>query len=611
VKNVNWRMTALLILASAVLTACGGADGTETETTSGQSPQQTPPNTAPVISGTPATTALSGSAYTFQPAATDSDNDRLTFSASGLPAWASINAQTGLIHGTPSEADVGTTASILVSVSDGEAGVSLPGFIITIASSAPAPIVPVVPPSVAVPTNVAPSISGTPQATVQATTAFGFAPSASDPDSQSLTFSISNKPSWASFSTTTGALSGTPTATDVRSYSSIVISVSDGTLSASLPAFSITVTAPPNRAPTITGTAPANVQATAAYGFTPAAFDPDSQALTFSIANKPSWVSFSTTTGALSGTPAAADVRTYSNIVITASDGSLSASLPAFSITVTAPPNRAPTITGTAPTSVTANAAYSFSPTGADADGQTLAYSITNKPAWATFSTSTGRLSGTPTSANVGTFSSITITASDGALSASLTPFSITVNAAPNVAPTIAGTPSGGVVAGTAYSFTPTASDADGNTLGFSITGKPSWATFATSTGKLTGTPTTAQAGTYANIVISVSDGTASQALPPFTITVSQPAPSGTAALTWTAPTQNTDGSALSDLAGYRVYRGSSASALNEMTVLPGASSTSHTYTQLTSGTHYFAVTAYTVGGVESALSAVGSKTIP
>ncbi len=53
-----------------------------------------------------------------------------------------------------------------------------------------------------------------------------------------------------------------------------------------------------------------------------------------------------------------------------------------------------------------------------------------NKPTWATFSTQTGVLYGTPSSASVGTSSNITITVSDGNKSASLTAFSIQVNAA-------------------------------------------------------------------------------------------------------------------------------------------------------------------------------------
>jgi hypothetical protein len=73
---------------------------------------------------------------------------------------------------------------------------------------------------------------------------------------------------------------------------------------------------------------------------------------------------------------------------------------------------------------------------------------------------------------------------------------------------------------GSAYSFQPIASDPDGNALTFSIANKPVWATFSTSTGLLTGTPTLAQAGTTSSIVISVSDGALSASLAAFNLTV-------------------------------------------------------------------------------------------
>ena len=76
--------------------------------------------------------------------------------------------------------------------------------------------------------------------------------------------------------------------------------------------------------------------------------------------------------------------------------------------------------------------------------------------------------------------------------------------------------------AGSAYTFRPTASDADGDTLTFAIANRPAWATFNTATGQLSGTPTSASAGTYSNIVISVSDGKASAALAAFAITVAR-----------------------------------------------------------------------------------------
>lgn len=178
-----------------------------------------------------------------------------------------------------------------------------------------------------------------------------------------------------------------------------------------------------------------------------------------------------------------------------------------------------------------------------------------------------------------------------------------------NTAPAISGTPAVAVQANAAYSFAPSASDANGDALSFSITGKPVWATFSTASGALTGTPTTNQVGTYSNIVISVSDGTVSQSLPAFSITVASVANTGTATLSWSAPTQNTDGSPLTNLAGYRLYHGMSVASLTDVRTLASNSST-YQFTALASGTHYFAISAYNSDGVESSLSVVGSKTI-
>ncbi len=74
--------------------------------------------------------------------------------------------------------------------------------------------------------------------------------------------------------------------------------------------------------------------------------------------------------------------------------------------------------------------AYALAPAANDADGDMLAFSIQNKPAWAQFSTSTGRLTGTPNAQSAGATSNIVISVSDGKVSASLSAFSITVAAA-------------------------------------------------------------------------------------------------------------------------------------------------------------------------------------
>jgi hypothetical protein len=95
-----------------------------------------------------------------------------------------------------------------------------------------------------------------------------------------------------------------------------------------------------------------------------------------------------------------------------------------------------------------------------------------------------------------------------------------------------------------------------------------------------------------------------------FTLIVAAAA-SSSATLNWTAPTQNTDGSALTDLAGYWIYRGSRADNLSRLQQISDSHVTQYIATGLTSGTYYFTVTAFNSLGVESAFSTVGSKTIP
>jgi hypothetical protein len=173
----------------------------------------------------------------------------------------------------------------------------------------------------------------------------------------------------------------------------------------------------------------------------------------------------------------------------------------------------------------------------------------------------------------------------------------------------LSGTPPTTVIAGAPYSFSPTASDPDGNTLTFSITGKPAWAAFDTATGRLSGTPGAANVGSYAGIVIAVGDGTVTTTLPTFAVTVNAVA-TGSATLSWTPPTQNTDGSALTSLAGYRVYYGTSATALTSTIQLTNPGLTRYVVSDLSAGTYYFAIAAYNSTGTESAMSNVGSKSI-
>lgn len=272
--------------------------------------------------------------------------------------------------------------------------------------------------------------------------------------------------------------------------------------------------------------------------------------------------------------------------------------------------NLPPTISGTPTTQLAVNTTYNFRPTARDPEGRTLKFSIVNKPSWAAFSVNSGALMGYPKSG--GTWGNIIIRVSDGVNTASLPAFSIrvgTTTTPSNSAPTISGSPARSVNAGSAYSFRPTASDANGDTLTYSIANRPSWATFNTSTGQLSGTPTASQVGTYSNITITVSDGRATASLAAFSVSVVSVS-NGGATLSWTPPTQNTDGTSLSNLAGYRISYGTSASAMTQTVQVANPGVSSYVISNLSPGTYYFAVRAYTSTGTESGNSNVQSKIV-
>ena len=101
--------------------------------------------------------------------------------------------------------------------------------------------------------------------------------------------------------------------------------------------------------------------------------------------------------------------------------------------------------------------------------------------------------------------------------------------------------------------------------------------------------------------------------------TVNTPAPSsplptastGNATLSWSAPSQNTNGSALTDLGGFKISYGTEPTQLTNTIALTNPGLLTYVVTALPIGTtYYFAVIAVTTAGVESAPSDTVSRTI-
>jgi hypothetical protein len=156
--KVYVRVLVLLIAAPLVLQACGSETPVADPATAAiaQSASSDSPtfyekiatlvrvggarrNKAPSISGTPVAQVVSGATYAFVPSAADPNGDPLTFSIANKPAWAAFSSGSGLLTGTPATTQVGTTAGIVISVSDGRATTSLPAFSIQVVNPTPPP----------------------------------------------------------------------------------------------------------------------------------------------------------------------------------------------------------------------------------------------------------------------------------------------------------------------------------------------------------------------------------------------------------------------------------------------------------------------------------------
>lgn len=85
----------------------------------------------------------------------------------------------------------------------------------------------------------------------------------------------------------------------------------------------------------------------------------------------------------------------------------------------------------------------------------------------------------------------------------------------------------------------------------------------------------------------------------------------GAVTLSWVPPTTNSDGSALDDLAGYRIYYGTDAGDLGTIVPVTNPGLTEYVIDNLAAGTYYFVVRAVDYAGNQSANSNMASKTLP
>ncbi|WP_223199224.1 putative Ig domain-containing protein [Solihabitans fulvus] len=228
--------------------------------------------------------------------------------------------------------------------------------------------------------------------------------------------------------------------------------------------------------------------------------------LSYSATGLPAGLSINASTGLITGTPTTAG---STNVTVRATDSTGPSGTTTFAWTISAAGSV--TVTNPGPQTGTVGTAASLQINASDTAGGTLTYTATGLPAGLSINASTGLISGTPTA--VGS-SNVTVKATDSTGPSGTTTFAWTIGAAGSVTVTNPGAQTGTV--GTAASLQINASDTAGGTLSYSATGLPAGLSINTSTGLITGTPTTAGGN---NVTVKATDSTG---------------PSGTTSFTWT-----------------------------------------------------------------------------
>jgi len=149
--------------------------------------------------------------------------------------------------------------------------------------------------------------------------------------------------------------------------------------------------------------------------------------------------------------------------------------------------------------------------------------------------------------------------------------------------------------------FRPIASDPDGDPLQFGIANQPGWTTFNAATGEIRGMPTGADVGTYRGITVTVAAGGQMRALS-FDLEVVAVG-NQSIMVAWLAPTENDDGTPLTNLAGYRIRYGQQSGIYTGEVNITNPGLATYVISGLAAGTYYLVLSAVNTSGAESEYS--------
>lgn len=429
-----------------------------------------------------ATTFTVGTAGSFTATATGTPAPTFSVTAGSLPSGVTLSAA-GVLSGTPASG-TGGTYTVTLDASNGVGSSATQSFTLTV--------------------NEAPSVSGAATTTFQVGQSGSYSVTSGGFPAPTFSVTAGSLPSGLSIDTSTGTISGTPASGTAGSYP-VTISADNGVGSIASHAFTITV----NDGAAITSSNSATFTVGSAGTFTVTATGTPAPTLSVS-GSLPSGLTFTPGTGALSGTPASGTGGTYT-VTFGADNGVGTAASQSFTLTV----NEAPSISGAATTTFTVGTAGTYTPSATGFPA--ASFGITGAlPSGLSFSAVTGAITGTPASGTGGSYP-VTISASNGIGSADTLSLTITVNEGSSITSADNAT----FTAGSAGTFTVTATGTPAPTFSVSAGSLPAGVTLDATSGVLSGTPGAGTGGTH-TVTISASNGVGVADTQSFTLTVNE-----------------------------------------------------------------------------------------
>ncbi|MEJ2590210.1 MAG: putative Ig domain-containing protein, partial [Candidatus Thiodiazotropha sp.] len=450
-------------------------------------------NNPPQITSSPVTDVTAGTAYSYQLVVSDPDlGDVHQFEMLEGPAGATLDENTGLLSWNNA---VAGTYTVTLRVTDFGGLTDSQTFTLNVTAA-----------------NAPPVITSTPVTDAVEGSLYQYDVIATDANGDTLTYTLTTAPAGMAMDAS-GKITWTPTAAQVGPQN-VAVTVSDGTES-DAQAYTVTVAARPNTAPVITSTPLSSVYVGASYSYQVVATDAEGDAIGYSLSSAPAGMTISGS--GLVSWQASATAGSFA-VVVVATDARGASTNQSFDVLVEDAPNQLPTITSTPLSTATEGAAYSYDVNASDADGDTLSYSLTTAPAGMVIDSASGLIAWTPSTAQVGS-QAVTVQVSDGKGGTDAQSFTIVVDAAPNSPPTIDSTPVTTATEGAAYGYDVNATDADGDTLSYSLTAAPAGMAIDAASGLISWTPSAAQVGSQ-NVTVQVSDGNGGMDSQSFTISV-------------------------------------------------------------------------------------------